>query len=111
MNKEDVLKILSQLDKKRFFVLEIGLFGSYARNETIESRDINIMVEFEFKKRNVSKLLCITWRARKIIRQESWLNWKSIFDYKFKNSNVKSYKKVKEEILGKCGICLRLEEI
>lgn len=33
--------------KKKFFVTEIGLFGSYARNEQNENSDIDFLVVFE----------------------------------------------------------------
>jgi uncharacterized protein len=33
--------------KEKFFVTEIGLFGSYARNEQTENSDIDFLVVFE----------------------------------------------------------------
>ena len=33
--------------KKKFFVTEIGLFGSYARNEQTEKSDIDFLIVFE----------------------------------------------------------------
>ena len=45
----EILKMLnSNMDEiMRFHVSEIGLFGSFARNEQNEDSDVDILVEFE----------------------------------------------------------------
>jgi predicted nucleotidyltransferase len=50
LTRKDILKILHNempVLKKRFAVREIGLFGSYVKNEEQESSDIDILVTFE----------------------------------------------------------------
>ena len=44
--KEILNKHKNYLNKK-YGVIELGIFGSYARNEQIESSDVDILVEFE----------------------------------------------------------------
>lgn len=101
MKRDDILKKLSEIDKKRFSILEIGLFGSYARNEENENSDIDIMVKLEFKKGMYQNYCALHEELEKIFGKKVDLVEKSIFDYKFKNPDVKNYKeKVKEEILG-----------
>lgn len=50
MTSDDIIRFL-QANKpylqKHFFCTEIGLFGSFARNEQTEKSDIDILVEFE----------------------------------------------------------------
>ncbi len=50
MNTEDLLKKLRRLKpemKRRYKAKEIGLFGSFVRQQQSESSDIDILVEFE----------------------------------------------------------------
>ena len=47
---EEIKEILRKHKKElqeRFGVKEIGIFGSYVRNEQTESSDVDILVEFE----------------------------------------------------------------
>ncbi len=47
---EEIKKILKNqkpLLKEKYFVREIGLFGSYARGEQKKKSDVDILVEFE----------------------------------------------------------------
>ena len=47
---EEIKKILREHKeelKRRFGVKEIGIFGSYVRNEQTEVSDIDILVDFE----------------------------------------------------------------
>ena len=49
-NAEEIIKILKPHHKKlltQFKVKEIGVFGSYVRNEQKRGSDIDILVEFE----------------------------------------------------------------
>jgi predicted nucleotidyltransferase len=49
LSSEDIIKFLKDNQlylKQNFFVIEIGLFGSFARNEQKENSDIDILVEF-----------------------------------------------------------------
>lgn len=48
--KEEILSILKQHEnelRKRFHVVRIGIFGSYARNEQDSGSDLDLLVEFE----------------------------------------------------------------
>jgi len=45
----DVFKVLKEHEneiKKRFGVVRIGIFGSYARGEETETSDVDVLVEF-----------------------------------------------------------------
>ena len=51
MNRlEDIKKILKQSKeelRKKYGVVEIGIFGSYVRSEQYKNSDLDILVEFE----------------------------------------------------------------
>ncbi|MGL5278173.1 MAG: nucleotidyltransferase family protein [Cetobacterium sp.] len=101
INKESILSILKALDKEKYSILEIGLFGSYAREEETDSSDIDIIVKIEFKKGMYRNFCALQEELENTFGKKVDLVEKSVFDYKFKNPDVKDYKeKVKEEILG-----------
>lgn len=101
VNKESILSTLKALDKEKYSILEIGLFGSYAREEETESSDIDIIVKIEFKKGMYRNFCALQEELENTFGKKVDLVEKSVFDYKFKNPDVKDYKeKVKEEILG-----------
>ena len=90
MDKKYILDKLSQIDKNKYGIFEIGLFGSYAKDNADDESDIDILVKLELKK-----------ELEKIFNRKVDLIEKGTFDYEFKNNNVKEYKeKIKEEILG-----------
>ncbi len=47
LNKEIILKKLSEIDKNKYGFSKIGLFGSYSKDEQTENSDIDILVEME----------------------------------------------------------------
>ena len=101
VNKESILSVLKALDKEKYSILEIGLFGSYAREEETDSSDIDIIVKIEFKKGMYRNFCALQEELENTFGKKVDLVEKSDFDYKFKNPDVKDYKeKVKEEILG-----------
>ncbi|MCQ9627831.1 nucleotidyltransferase domain-containing protein [Cetobacterium somerae] len=101
INKESILSVLKALDKEKYSILEIGLFGSYAREEETDSSDIDIIVKIEFKKGMYRNFCALQEELENTFGKKVDLIEKSVFDYKFKNPDVKDYKeKVKEEILG-----------
>lgn len=58
-SKVEILEIL-KANKSAFFklgVCEIGLFGSYGRNEQTTSSDIDLLVDFDPKKENFDNLM------------------------------------------------------
>ena len=90
MNKKYILDKLSQIDKNKYGIFEIGLFGSYAKDNADDDSDIDILVKLELKK-----------ELEKIFNRKGDLIEKGTFDNKFRNDNVREYKeKIKEEILG-----------
>lgn len=101
VNKESILSVLKALDKEKYSILEIGLFGSYAREEETDGSDIDIIVKIEFKKGMYRNFCALQEELENTFGKKVDLVEKSVFDYKFKNPDVKDYKeKVKEEILG-----------
>ena len=50
MNKKYILDKLSQIDKNKYSISELGLFGSYAKDNADDNSDIDILVKLEFKK-------------------------------------------------------------
>lgn len=76
VNKENILSVLKALDKEKYSILEIGLFGSYAREEETDSSDIDIIVKIEFKKDMYRNFLCFTRGVREYIWKESRFSWK-----------------------------------
>lgn len=101
IDKEGILSVLKALDKEKYSILEIGLFGSYAREEETDSSDIDIIVKIEFKKGMYRNFCALQEELENTFGKKVDLVEKSVFDYKFKNPDVKDYKeKVKEEILG-----------
>lgn len=101
VNKENILSVLKALDREKYSILEIGLFGSYAREEETDSSDIDIIVKIEFKKGMYRNFCALQEELENTFEKKVDLVEKSVFDYKFKNIDIKDYKeKVKEEILG-----------
>lgn len=108
MNKEKILEKLASIDKEKFGILELGLFGSYAKGTNTLDSDIDILVKLDsssskvkyeksmyFRFCDLEELLKSMFPNTKIDLIE-----KGTFDYKFYNSRVKEYKeKVKQEIL------------
>ena len=50
MDKEEILNILKNLKKElrdQYKVIELGLFGSFAKDEQDKDSDIDLLVEFE----------------------------------------------------------------
>ena len=47
MTKEKILEKLAKIDKEKFGILELGLFGSYAKGSDTLDSDIDIIVKFE----------------------------------------------------------------
>ena len=50
INKKYILDKLSQIDKNKYSISELGLFGSYAKDNADDNSDIDILVKLEFKK-------------------------------------------------------------
>ena len=101
MDKKYILDKLSQIDKSKYSIFEMDLFGSYAKNNVDDNSDIDILVKLEFRKGMYQNFCELHKELERIFNRKVDLIEKGTFDYKFKNNNVKEYKeKIKEERLG-----------
>lgn len=50
MDKKYILDKLSQIDKNKYGIFKIDLFGSYAKNNADNNSDIDILIKLELKK-------------------------------------------------------------
>ena len=101
MDKKYILDKLSQIDKNKYGIFEIGLFGSYAKNNANDKSDIDILVKLEFKKGMYQNFCELHKGLEKIFNRKVDLIEKGTFDCEFRSDNVRKYKeKIKEEILG-----------
>ena len=100
MDKKYILEKLSKIDKNKYSISELGLFGSYAKNVENENSDIDVLVKMEFKKGMYQNFCNLQKEFEEIFHKKVDLIEKSVFDYKFKTKNVREYKeKIREEIL------------
>nr|WP_314115351.1 nucleotidyltransferase domain-containing protein [uncultured Leptotrichia sp.] len=100
MDKKYILEKLSKIDKNKYSISELGLFGSYAKNAENENSDIDVLVKMEFKKGMYQNFCNLQKELEEIFHKKVDLIEKSVFDYKFKTKNVREYKeKIREEIL------------
>ena len=100
MDKKYILEKLSKIDKNKYSISELGLFGSYAKNVENENSDIDVLVKMEFKKGMYQNFCNLQKELKEIFHKKVDLIEKSVFDYKFKTKNVREYKeKIREEIL------------
>ena len=97
MNKKYMLDKLSQIDKNKYGIFEIGLFGSYAKDNADDDSDIDILVKLEFKKGMYQNFCELHKELEKIFNRKVDLIEKGTFDYEFRS---KYKEKIKEEILG-----------
>lgn len=68
-------KILSGIDSnreliKRFGIIMVGLFGSYAREEQTETSDIDILIDFEPDKENFDNYIAACDVFEKMFQNE-----------------------------------------
>ena len=99
--KKYILDKLSQIDKNKYGIFEIGLFGSYAKDNADDESDIDILVKLELKKGMYQNFCELQKELEKIFNRKVDLIEKGTFDYEFRSDNVRKYKeKIKEEILG-----------
>lgn len=59
--KENILKTLksNKLKLSRFGVRNVGLFGSYLRNEQSKESDIDLLIDFEPEKENFDNYMAV----------------------------------------------------
>jgi predicted nucleotidyltransferase len=100
MTKNEILEKLRNIDKSKFDIIELGLFGSYSKEEANEESDIDILVKIEFKKGMYKNFCALQDYLETLFDKKVDLLEKSTFDYKYKNENVREFKEeIKKEIL------------
>lgn len=55
---------------KKFDIRNVGLFGSYGRNEQSENSDIDLLIDFEPEKENFDNLMAVCDFFEKIFKNE-----------------------------------------
>lgn len=100
MNKIEIIEKLENIDKSQFGIIELGLFGSYAKDEAKDDSDIDILVKIEFKKGMYKNFCAFQDYLETLFDKKVDLLEKSTFDYKYKNENMREFKEeIKKEIL------------
>ena len=102
MKKEEILEKLKEINKKKYSILKLGLFGSFSKNSDTADIDIDIdiFVKMEFKKGMYQNFCNLHKTLEEIFKKKVDLVDESMFEYKFKNPKVQKYKdEIKEEIL------------
>lgn len=100
VNKESILSVLEKLDKERYEINKIRLFGSFAREEETDSSDIDIFVDFKDEANVFRNFFDIKYDLEEIFQKKVDLISSDNFDYEYKLKEVKDYKeKVKKEIM------------
>ncbi len=68
--KENILAILKSNKVKltQFGIKEVGLFGSYSRNEQVKDSDIDLLVDFEPEKENFDNFMSVYDLLEKVFK-------------------------------------------
>ena len=93
MDKKYILDKLSQIDKNKYGIFKIDLFGSYAKNSVDDNSDIDVLVKLEFKKEMYQNFCELQKELEKIFNRKVDLIEKGTFDCKFRSDNTSEYKK------------------
>lgn len=100
MNKKYILEKLKEIDKNKFGIKKIGLFGSYSRDEQTKDSDIDIFVELELKKGLYKNYCNLQDYLENLFGTNVDLLTSGHMEYKYHNPEVIKYKeKVRKEIL------------
>ena len=61
ITKEQIVKTITSTkpELQRFGIMEIGLFGSYVRDEQTKTSDIDILIDFESEKENYDNYMAV----------------------------------------------------
>lgn len=101
INKNIILDKLSTIDKNKYGIEKIGLFGSYSKDEQTDKSDIDIYVELFDDDDMLTNFYDLKSYLETTFSKKIDLVTSGQFDYKYKNPLVAKYKeKVKNEILG-----------
>jgi hypothetical protein len=68
--KENILAILKSNKAKltQFGIKEVGLFGSYSRNEQVKDSDIDLLVDFDPEKENFDNFMSVYDLLEKVFK-------------------------------------------
>jgi predicted nucleotidyltransferase len=68
--KENILAILKSNKVKltKFGIKEVGLFGSYSRNEQVKDSDIDLLVDFDPEKENFDNFMSVYDLLEKVFK-------------------------------------------
>jgi predicted nucleotidyltransferase len=71
-SKEIILKTLqsNKPELKKFGIRNVGLFGSYIRNEQSSESDIDLLIDFEPEKENFDNYMAVYDLFEKIFKNE-----------------------------------------
>jgi uncharacterized protein len=71
-SKEIIFKTLqsNKLELKKFGIKNVGLFGSYIRNEQSSESDIDLLIDFEPEKENFDNYMAVYDLFEKIFKNE-----------------------------------------
>ncbi len=70
LNRESILQYLRENEaffRSEFHVSQIGIFGSFARNEQRPDSDVDILVELDS---NASNIFDLKWALRELLKQK-----------------------------------------
>jgi uncharacterized protein len=69
LNKKEILQKLSAHKKElvNYGVLEIGLFGSYARNEVNPESDVDLLVELAKEKKTFRNFMALSYYLEELL--------------------------------------------
>ena len=72
LTKQEIFKTIQDNKEiiKSFGVTEIGLFGSYVRNEQSKESDIDILIDFDPEKENFDNYMAVYDLFEKIFKNE-----------------------------------------
>lgn len=72
ITKQTILQTLEahQDELKAFGVQEIGLFGSYARNEATSNSDIDLLVDIEKKKKTFRNFMSLVYYLEDLLQSK-----------------------------------------
>lgn len=70
LNKKEILKTLksNKSNLSRFGILDVGLFGSYLRNEQSSESDIDLLIDFKPEEENFDNFMAVYDLFEKIFK-------------------------------------------
>ncbi len=102
LSKEKIIEVLKNIDKEKYGIKKIGLFGSYAKGIATEESDIDILVDFDFDKMTFfSDSNLRDYLKRKFHKKVDVISTDQITEVKYETDLAQKYfSKLHEEILN-----------